>query len=315
MGSAVSGFPRFVRRLAALAVLLLFWAAPAWANQPPGPQMFLAEVLILPLMMLFTALGGGYAVMQARGVKRRRYYMVLAMLAILLSGIHEGYGAMLMIVFGIVALGRAGRLIVWGIGALRPPEKRRAHLAQAVPLRLILAGLLTVVTAVGLAGLRFAFLSWWPSESYVEQDLKRLVAYQLAHSKQHKDASGNPQYEGLNAGALKRAENFPGEPILAFEELRLPFLHRETTGKRRYFATEFRLAPGAKSFQVWVWPQRMTFFPYNYVVTLPSFYADETGQIRMIRVHWAGQKCSPDAPVYYRVRPEDLAANVAGPDD
>lgn len=301
MGKAVTGPCRFGRRLAAPAVLMLFCAARAWANQPPGPQMVLGEILILPLMMLLTALGGGYAVMRAQGAKRRRFWWVAAVAAIFLSGMQEGLALIVMLMFGVVALSRGSRMILWGIAATRPAETRPAHLAQAVPHRLVSAGAVTALAGMGVGGLAFAFIGWWPGEGYVEHDLKRLVAYQVARGKQHKDTAGNPQYE-----AFPVARDGSAPPRFVFEELGLIHLRPASATGHWYFATEFRLGPGARSFEVWVWPRRMPIFPYNYLVTLPSFYADETGQIRMLRVHWAGQRCPPNALAYYRSRPEDL---------
>ena len=51
---------------------LLALGAPglALANQPPGPHTLLGEVSILPVMMLLTLLGGGYALGRLRGKSR-----------------------------------------------------------------------------------------------------------------------------------------------------------------------------------------------------------------------------------------------------
>lgn len=326
MGPSIArraGALRRIRLLLIIGGVWLAWTTPAWANQPPGPQMALAEILILPLMMLLTALGGGYAVMRAAGIKRRRWLIAVAVVAIFLTGINEGLSAMLMLVFGPCALVRGVILAVWGARALRPPEKRAPHLAHASPARLLTAGLLTCLTAVALVGLNFAFVGWWYPEGGFEEDLKRLVAYELVRAKDHKDVQGQPQYEAphllypiwsASTGfsvipqpqyeALHPPAPVTGPSYLAVGEMGLPSLRDKGAGPHR-FVTEFRLGPGARSFQVWIWPERFPFFPYNYLVTLPSFYGDETGQLRMIRVHKRGQRCPPDAPVYYRVRPED----------
>ena len=49
--------------LAGLLVLLL--ARTAEANQPPGPHLLLAEVALLPLLLLLSGIGGAYAVLRA----------------------------------------------------------------------------------------------------------------------------------------------------------------------------------------------------------------------------------------------------------
>ncbi len=186
-------------------------------------------------------------------------------------------------------------MVWWGIQAV--------HRAHASPLRLITAGLMTCLVAIALTGVSFAFVGWWPSEYGTERDLKRLVAYELEKAKERQGSIGSPQFE-----APTREEHL-GE--LTIGDVRLPDLAQQKQPSSRwatghFFGIEFKLGPGAQSFQVWVWPPRMPFFPYNYLVSLPSFYADESGQIRMVRMHRQGQRCPPNATVYYRVRPEDL---------
>jgi len=275
------GSPRYVLRGARLLFIVvsmwLAWTSPAWANQPPGPQMLLSEILILPLMMLLTALGGGYAVMRAANIKRRRWLIAVVVVAILLTGINEGLSAMLMLVLGPYVIVRGVRLALWGARARRPPDQHPAYLANASGGRLLTAGLLTCLTAVALVGLNFAFVGWWPGEYYLEQRIKQVVALELVNA--NKQQAGDAVYQ-------------------------LPELRMAGT----VYDQEFKLGPGGKSFQARVWPKRMPFFPYNYLVTLPSFYADQTGQLRMIRVHKPGQRCPPNAPVYYRVHPEDAQA-------
>ena len=47
-------------------------------------------------------------------------------------------------------------------------------------------------------------------------------------------------------------------------------------------------------------------FPYNYLTAVPSYRADETGQIRMIRAKRKGQVCPTDAPVIMKIEVQDL---------
>ncbi len=44
---------------------ILMGVKPAFANQPPGPMVSLPMILILPVMILLTLIGGGY------GIRRR----------------------------------------------------------------------------------------------------------------------------------------------------------------------------------------------------------------------------------------------------
>src|SRR5574338_174546 len=108
--------PRAVPIVVCLLLLTVF-ALPAYANQPPGPQVVLAEVLILPIMMLLTTLGGGYAILRSRPTTRRGVKPVLAVVIILLSGMHEMYGLLVALVFGALAIVRGFQMIYWGIRA------------------------------------------------------------------------------------------------------------------------------------------------------------------------------------------------------
>jgi hypothetical protein len=49
-------------------------------------------------------------------------------------------------------------------------------------------------------------------------------------------------------------------------------------------------------------PNRFPFFPYNYLLSQPSYRADETGQIRMIYVHNENKLCPENAPVVMNVK-------------
>jgi len=280
---------------AGLLALTLLLPGEAWANQPPRPEVSLGEVAILPLMMLFTMLGGGYAVMRALNQLQGRIKWILAaILAILFSFTQEGLAGLLTWVFVGIAIWRGIRMIVWGVGATKPPEQRAAHLAQAVPWRLIPAGTLICVMAVLIAGLPVAFVGYWPLSNFVEKDLKSLVAYELVKGKELQDAGGNPRYEDP-----KRNPPGAGYPRLEFQDF---FFH-----PRSFYDVDLKIGADRRSFEIWAWPKRLPFFPYNYLISEPSFYANDSGQVRMIRVRESGVRCPPDAPVYYRVTPVDLS--------
>jgi hypothetical protein len=53
-------------------------------------------------------------------------------------------------------------------------------------------------------------------------------------------------------------------------------------------------------------PDYLPVFPYNYMTAVPSYRADETGQIRMIRAKRNGQLCPVDAPVIMKIEVQDL---------
>ena len=48
-----------LRYFAGIVLLTLATSVPAFANQPPGPGVSLPAILMMPMMALLTALGGG----------------------------------------------------------------------------------------------------------------------------------------------------------------------------------------------------------------------------------------------------------------
>ncbi len=64
---------------------------------------------------------------------------------------------------------------------------------------------------------------------------------------------------------------------------------------------------GRMHFTVYMLPSsRFPFFPFNYMTSQPSYRADETAQIRMIRVNRKDDLCPPDAPVVMKVGKQDI---------
>lgn len=122
--------------IVALALILLT-AGPAAANDPPGPQTVLAEILILPLMMLLSLAGGAYAILEVLSQGKKKRWGAIGrwggtILVILFSFAHEGFGFMVAVIFAIVAVRRGVQMLWWGMRA-RPAGPRLAHLQTATP--------------------------------------------------------------------------------------------------------------------------------------------------------------------------------------
>jgi len=274
----------------AVFLFVLFSAAPALANQPPGPQILLSEVLILPVMMLFSLAGGAYALRERiRGARPPRREILLALgaiLAILVSAAHEGLGALVALVFGIIALKRGGEMLLWGIGACNK-KKRKAESNGANPLRLISAGALLIFATLFLIGMTAAFVGYWPG---IEQDrreraLMEYMAFEMALMR-------------LDDGDGSAAASYPppsgdGDTIDEFFDV-----SRDTVDVAR--------DENGEGFVVYVLPGGFPFFPYNYLTSQPSYRGDETGEIRMIYVHDSVHLCPADAPVVLKVTEEDI---------
>ena len=275
------------RRIQRIVLVLgsLLLPGVALANQPPAAEVALATVIALPLMMVLTLLGGGYVVMREKGQRRWKIAFVLAVLAIFVALTHESGAMMVLFFFTLIAVVRGCTMLWWGL-RLRVGGSLRGY-------RLMAGGLCVVFASITLLAFSASFYRWWPNVAEVEEQLQKLVAYQQRVAEQNRAEHTVPLYEKPVAG----------DDELRFEgwtsSLRSAGRGGSPTGTRQ-FETEFLLGPGGDSFEVRIWPRRIP--PGQ---SLPSFYADETGALRMVRVRYANQRCPENAPVYYRVTDTD----------
>jgi hypothetical protein len=271
--------------ISTLAVILVS-AQPSMANQPPGPHVILAEILILPLTAFLSLLGGAYVIMNRKGMKRKKLLtIIVAFLAIVISGAHEGFGVLVAIIFGIYAMIRALKMVSWGINA-RSSHNDRAHLVGASSWRLITSGVLLILITVFLTGMAVAFVGFWPEigQASRERELKDLVAHRMAYARWV---------------AEKEGAEVPSSVLDEIKTIR-DFNPPDSRVRIEY-------SQDRKHFTVYMLPiQRMPFFPFNYLTSLPSYRADETGRIRMIHVNREDHLCPEDAPVVMKVGPEDI---------
>lgn len=262
--------------------IVLFGAQPALANQPPGAQIMLAEILILPIMALLSLLGGAYAIINRQEKKKRKLKTVIA---IVVSGINEGLGVLVALVFGIYALIRGFQMLLWGIGA-QSFHKSRAHLAGANPLRLIAVGVSLILITLFLTGMAVAFVGYWPEigRESREKDLKQFVTYQLAYARWEAERTGQAVFRPLPADNF----NIPG------------FVPPDSHVRIEY-------SQDGNHFTVYMLPtERIPFSPFNYLTSQPSYRADETGRIRMIRVNRKDHLCPADAPVVMHIGTKEI---------
>ena len=271
---------------------IFFMANPAMANQPPGPQLLLSEILILPIMALFSVIGGAYAVMKLRENKPSGLKTFLvALLAIILSGVNEGLGVIVAIIFGIYALQRGLQMLYWGVRSI-PKLKKPEYLIGANPWRLISSGVLLIFITLLLSGMAVAFVGYWPllgSEIQGrEEGLKEFVAYQLAYAQ------------------LQKAEN--GQRAFDRVTVEDPLFHKIFNSSRRKTANiRLEYDKEGKHFMIYALPAtRFPFFPYNHLTSQPSYLGDETGKIRMIHVNSKDALCPADAPVVMAVGKKEI---------
>ncbi len=224
---------------------------------------------------------------------------VSALVAIVFAATHESAALMVLFVFTLIAVARGCMMLWWGLRSRGGGGIRRY--------RLMAAGPCLMFASLALLAFSASFHAWRPNVAEVEEELQKLVAYQQLVAEQNRAQHTVPLYEQpVVAGDALRFEGWTSRLLHAGLE--------GSQGSTRQFETEFVLGPGGDSFEVRIWPRRI---PPG--MSLPSFYADETGELRMLRVRDANQRCPENAPVYYRVTDTDRrrwfpqAKSAAGP--
>ena len=261
---------------------VFFSTGTAMANNPPSGQTFLSMISILPLMIIFSMIGGAYEVLKRPKPKKLSKVLRISgiAVAILFSMTHEGFAVWVTFIFGMIAIVRGIRMLGWGLGALTRGEKP-AHLKAARPWRLISCSVSLIVVTIFLAGFSVFFLSPLHSEyKYHEMELaiKKFITHQLAYAHEHKTATGQSRFD--EGAQDKYFKAFP--------------------------STQVEFSPDGNHFTVVMKPDFIPIFPYNYLTAVPSYRADETGQIRMIRVKSKDQLCPIDAPVIMKIEVQDI---------
>jgi hypothetical protein len=259
-----------------------FSTGTAMANNPPSGQTFSSVISILPLMIIFSMIGGAYEVLKRLEPKKKSNVLRISGIAaaIIFSMAHEGFAVLVTFIFGMIAIVRGFQMLGWGLGALARGEKP-AHLKAARPWRLISCSVSLIVVTIFLAGLSFVFLSPLHSEykyHRMERAIKKFVIHQITYAHEHKTATGQSRFD----------EGAQDVYFRSFPKARVEF------------------SPDGNHFTVLMQPDFIPIFPYNYLTAVPSYRADETGQIRMIRVKRKDQLCPVDAPVIMKIEVQDL---------
>jgi hypothetical protein len=275
-----------------IVAVVLACATPAMANQPPGPGVSLPQILILPLMALFTALGGGYSIL--RSERKYTFGKWIAIVVLFIFGFtHEGASLLVTCLFGAVAIHRGVRMIKWGL----KPMASGTEPSSGVPgWRLICAGAILSVVALYLMGSAVVFVNYWPDiyqRGQVSQ-LKRLLASEIAYGRAQKEQTGETRFYSIKPG--DDSEWYTRE-LLRHGNVRVDF------------------NPDEKHFTVYLLPySKFPPWPYRFWTKQNSYRADETGQIRMILVQRRDEVCPADAPVVMKVEEEDIREMTQGTD-
>jgi len=308
-----------------LIVGIVLCPVAAWANMPPDPLAYGAVSLILPVLAGCMALGGALAILAVRRPVRT-YRRVLAIgglaLLILLGFLDRSISFLMLLVCLLIVIRYSAAMIVWGIEARRPPEKRRPFLRDAEPNRLFAAGVLAILTTAIFTHMFISYYGRYPTASKYKNlgEIADFLNYQSNYSRQSVLEIGRPVYAKPSPEFGSKEWFFEDEvadrarDLTGLSDHAVPkrYISSEAFSSEIHFPSsiiiclnagiEFWLAPDRRSFKIWVWPNTFPDWPYNYIFPLTSYFADQTGQIRMIKVH-RPEKCPEDAPVIETIKP------------
>lgn len=279
----------------ALAVLSLL-PETALANNIPGPQTSLGFIAMLIAIPVLTYFGGGEKILarlKPASRLKRGFVGLLKVLAVLIGIVWistEGTAGGALLGALAFAVFRGSRLVTWGVKAGLPEGARPAHVEGVSRWRLISGGSLLIVGAVALTHMSIAFLPQYPPEHQIARDLMRLTLAVKEAGKENKGGDGLPRYTApsvSDSGSYQVAKEW------------YHALKPEQNAFQSHFwhATEVKIASDGKSFQAWAWPRVVPYWPWNHVMPVASYYIDQTGQLRIIRVAEPGMRCPQDAPV------------------
>ena len=272
-------------------VVLIVNAQPAMANIGPDLNVPLALTLMLLAIPLLSLIGGIYEIFDRKGERKSNILPAAAgIFGVILSAAIVGVGIFVALVVFIYGLMRAVQMLNWGFQA-GSFGNNRGYLYFASPLRLIGAGVSLILISVFLTGMAIAF-SGYSSFPYTLAgsgyiNMEQFVSNHIAYSRLENEKEGT-QGESDTLPPLPGRNNVPS--------LKSP----GSNVRIEYNHDNHRVT-------VYILPsRRFPFFPYNYLISQPSYRADETGEIRMIRVHRQDQICPNDAPVVQRIEDQEI---------
>jgi hypothetical protein len=269
----------------AAIIVVLVNVQPAMANLGPDLHVSLSVILIPLTVALLSLLGGVYDIFDRMGKKNRYILKALVVIICFCVSVVSVSGSIFVLIFGFYAVGRAVKMIVWGIQA-GSYNKDRVYLAFARPWRLVTAGVLLVLATFSLYGMAIVydsmntFVPLQLQENHKQSDLKNIFAYQVAYAYLQKEKNGQLAFERLPAD-------------FGFITLYTP-----------YSDMIIEFTPDRKHFAAFISPRYLPHFPFNYLVSRSSYRVDDSGQIRMIRVHQRGNLCPKDATLVMQLERE-----------
>jgi len=257
----------------ALAGVLLFFSAllvsqNAHASPPsPGWTSVLAQLTLPACVLLFTFLGGGYTIMEAKGNRASWIRGLLAVLVVLILGTGWSFVIVSIGLLTIFAITRAVEMLLW-TGELAFRKSGALKGLEMHPLRPFGGAVSLALAAIFFAGVALYTASPNRDRDALQQ-CRAFVAAQLAHTADTSD--GKPRYETI-------------EVVSPIPDLLLEVTYAEDR-------TEFV----AQS--VWI---RDFPIPWNFVLRGSAYRGDSSGLIRKRVTTQPSQRCGTEEPVVDR---------------
>ncbi len=261
-------------RLLVLWIILLSCALPAEANIPPAPQAFSGLIYIQVAIVLFSLIGGAYTIMHRQKPQKKgsaifgwTWRGLLAVILVFIFSVPE-VSFIIALVFGYIALKRGIMMMNWSkrCGAEAKPEFEGVSSKK-----LLFSGSALALSTLVALSLVFMFYQPWYGRYKDDQLLLRMLKSKLRFGAENKHENGHPYYP------------------------------RENDQYSHSSKFKFIYGKDDESFTILVLPDKLPPFPYNQLVSMPTFRADQTGQIRMLLVHNNFEECPADAPVVHVV--------------
>ena len=205
----------------ASALMAIASASTALANNPPSAQVALSMIGILPFMMLCSLLGGYYALSQTRGCWSF-VFKAFCVVAVIIGFAHEVLGALVVLIFSLIALIRAVRMIWLGF-----------RLRIVMP---TLAGLLLLSASLFTAGMPFALFDY--SHYPYRYDTRRIerVTTEVREGYMLSSISTSDHYITEIVGASNKFSIYlvPQLPVFPYNYITpMPSLYLDETGVLR----------------------------------------------------------------------------------
>ena len=283
-----------MRRLIWVFIGIVFWPGTAFANVPPAPQVILAELAIIPMVLLLYVLSGAaayYDKKSPKGVGSRRGRAVGFTIFALFMSI--GMASMAVLSATVMAI----YAVILGIKMLGVKTDPDLYLGVWVPR---IAGTVLIPMAVLLAGFSFALgpIHYFQDHISLKGNLRRFSDFQTAYALGHDGKNMEIPIKGPDYCSYLDWDKEDVEDLDLYNACGAMGLQmsKRWYGHARDFSIVY--SPDLKNYEIRVTPVLFPFWPYNYLAPRRAFYMDQTGVIRSIEMFDPGDGASSTSPPF-----------------